>query len=61
VSGSVSYDKGYYRIEPLNGWKKAEAGANITHYTYKTTDTEFEIYLGDDVTLVPEDDSISDI
>ena len=35
------------------------AGNNITHFTYNTTDTEFEIYLGDDVTLVPEDDSIS--
>jgi len=62
VSGTVSCDKGYYRIEPLNGWcKKAEAGANVTHYTYNTADTEFEIYLGDDVKLVPEDDSISDI
>ncbi|MFZ2070193.1 MAG: hypothetical protein WAV32_01045 [Halobacteriota archaeon] len=59
VSGSVSCDKGWYWIEPLNGYKKAEAGTNITHYTYKTTDTEFEIYLGDDVILISEDDSIS--
>ena len=61
VSGTVSCDKGWYWIEPLNGWKKAEAGANVTHYTYNTADTEFEIYLGDDVWEIPEDDSISDI
>ncbi|MFV9678094.1 MAG: hypothetical protein ACNYVW_10660, partial [Methanosarcinales archaeon] len=59
VHGCVICDKGWYWIDSLNGYKKAEAGANVTHYTYKTTDTEFEIYLGDDVTLVPEDDSIS--
>jgi hypothetical protein len=62
VSGCVICDKGYYWIDALNGWcKNAEAGANITHYTYNTADTEFEIYLGDDVTLVPEDDSISNL
>jgi hypothetical protein len=56
VSGCVVCDKGYYWIDALNGWKKAEAGANITHYTYNTADTEFEIYLGDNVTITPEDE-----
>jgi|LGVF01.1.fsa_nt_gb hypothetical protein len=60
VHGSVHCDTGWYWIEPLNGWyRSSEAGANITHYTYKTTDTEFEIYLGDDVIMISEDDSIS--
>lgn len=60
VRGYVSSDKGWYFVEPLNGYKKTEAGDNITHFTYKTTDTEFEIDFGDDVIMISEDDSISD-
>ncbi len=34
VGGFVSSDKGYYGIEPVNGYKKTEAWASITHFTY---------------------------
>ena len=61
VRGYVSSDKGWYFIEPLNGYKKTESGDNITHFTYKTTDTEFEIDFGDDVILISEDDSLSNM